>query len=247
MTNIASEKKKSFLMAGKTMAAFIDKTDDEKPDIKEFVALVLYLYSQTYKWEGVDYGFLKTTMREIAWAFGYKNGNTRQFQQIRRALFAALKVNFITDQTPSTPIRKGKQRPSDLLVIRFNKINFTESNNFVSADSDTLKKLFAAQPKLSMPKNCIVNVVNLWFLLSCKVYEDYTRHYSHKRMRKQLGLSDETLTDCFKALQELELFSRAKIFNPAVENFQWFYHTGKYSEQEIREKWRAGNAGCLNE
>ena len=226
---------KFFLKADKKMAAFIDKTDESKSDIKEFVALVLFLYSQVFKWESKDYGFLKTTLREIASAFGY-TGNTRQYNQIRTALCTALDEGYITDLTSGTPIARRKERPSDLLVIRFNQIAFEECESFVWADSDSLEKLFAAQKGLKMPKNCVVNVINLFFLLSCKIFKgSYQKHYSHKKLRRQLGLCDETLTECFNALHKMKLFSRKKIFNPAVENYQWHYFPGYLPEEETQE------------
>ena len=219
---IIMNKENFFLMVDRKYSAYYDHLNPSKPTLEEFIPLLLWIYINCLGWQGTDYGTYRGTLKEMALGLGYGGENSAQFQRLRKALQAIQKEGLITDQTYGTPIESGKIRPTDFLMIQFNKVAFAGSKNFVMAKDRTIKKFFEAKTVM-MERNTVVKLINFWFAMSCTVYGNKGKPCSHKRLRKTLGKSDTTLHACYHILHEMGLFSRKQIFN-ADNNRQWIYY-----------------------
>lgn len=235
MSNEDFTKDDYFLIVPRRFAAYLDHSNADQETLPELIAVLLYIYTQCFKWDGVDYGYCKTTMREIAAGIGYI-GNTQQTQKIRAVLSKLVKLKCITDQSPKPMIEQQTQWPSDLLVIRLNKKHFNAiKTHFVKASTGDLAKLFAAKPKLKRPRNSLMNLLNLWFFLSCAVWDGNPASYGYRSLRKKLGRTDETIDECFDVLHEFGFFSRIKLHSTKEDGKPyWMYFKGKRTIDEMR-------------
>jgi len=216
---MAENKTKSFLMLNRKMSQHIvsEVRGVYAPLVLPFL---LYLYREVYKWdENYETGTVKVTLKEMAEAIGMC-GTSKNYYWMRAELQLCIDKGYLSGMK----FYKKAPRPSDLIKLSFHKSVFSqEKKSFVRAFDEDIDKIFGAKHLIKLQKNSLVNVVNLWFLLSCHVYPEHPSVYSHKHLRKQLALSDQTIAECYGILEEIGLFSRVRIFNPERGHFQYLH------------------------
>ena len=152
---------RTFLMLNKKLRAFADYTY-ESEDGYEWdpyaLGVLLYLYKETHKWHGCEYGIAKTTVREISNALG-ASGTSAQFNAIRYVLKTFQDHNFIQNENGKDLIEDYAMKPNDLLTLRFQKSVFTEMKGpFARAFAVDIEKLFNAKNLIVMERNSMVNL-----------------------------------------------------------------------------------------